>query len=170
MFKYHKTQFVTEFSNYYRRCADPLRSHKNVVKTSLHEITLEKFRLYCIPHEILPGDPLRSHKNVVKTSLHEITLEEFRLYCTPYEILPGRKLCFRYKNKVCVEKKENENVDIELETRNEVMETGEISHETANGIVNQSLEMLECSSLKVLRSDRILSIDKRKIKDVTTKF
>ena len=36
--KYHKTQSATEFSNYYRRCADPLRSHKNVVKTSLHEI------------------------------------------------------------------------------------------------------------------------------------
>ena len=47
--KYHKTQFVTEFSNYYRRCADPLRSHKKVVKTSLHEITLEEFRSYCIP-------------------------------------------------------------------------------------------------------------------------
>ena len=46
--KYHKTQFVTEFSNYYR-CADPVRSHKKVVKTSLHEITSEEFRLYCIP-------------------------------------------------------------------------------------------------------------------------
>ena len=53
--KYHKTKFVTEFSNYYRRLADPLRSHKNVVKTSLHEITLEEFRLYCIPYEILAG-------------------------------------------------------------------------------------------------------------------
>ena len=53
--KYHKTQFVTKFSNNYRRCADPLRSHKNVVKTSLHEITLEEFRLYCIPSEISPG-------------------------------------------------------------------------------------------------------------------
>ena len=53
--KYHKIQFVTEFSNYYKRCTDPLRSYKNVVKTSLHEITLEEFRLYCIPYEILPG-------------------------------------------------------------------------------------------------------------------
>ena len=52
--KYQKTQFVTEFSNYNRRCADPLRSHKNVVKTSLHEKTLEEFRLYCVPYEILP--------------------------------------------------------------------------------------------------------------------
>ena len=50
------------------------------------------------------------------------------------------------------------------------METDEISHETANDIVNQSLEMLECSPLKVLRSDRTLSIGKMKIKDVKTKF
>ena len=97
MWKYHKTQIVTEFSNYYRRCADPLRSHKNDVRTSLHEITSEEFRLYCIP----------------------------------YEILPGQKLCFHCKNKVLVEKKENENVDIEHENENEVMKTDEISHETA---------------------------------------
>ena len=55
--KYHKT-FVTEFTNYYRRCAGPLRRHKNVVQTSLHEITLEEFRLYCIPYEILPRQKL----------------------------------------------------------------------------------------------------------------
>ena len=36
------------FSNYYRRCADPFRSHKNVVKTILHVVTLEEFGLYCI--------------------------------------------------------------------------------------------------------------------------
>ena len=50
------------------------------------------------------------------------------------------------------------------------METDEASHETANDIINQSLEMLECSPLKVLQSDRTLTIGKRKIKDVTTKF
>ena len=69
-----------------------------------------------------------------------------------------------------VEKEENGNVDIEHENENELIETDEILHETANDIVNQSLEMLECSPLKVLRSDRTLSIGKRKIKDVTTKF
>ena len=106
--KYHKTQFVTKFSNHYRRYADPLRSHKNVVKTSLHEITLEEFRLYCIP----------------------------------YEILPGQKLCFRCKNKVFVEKKEKEKVDIEHENKNEVMVADEILHETANEIVNLSFEIL----------------------------
>ena len=43
--KYHKTQFVTEFFNYYRRCADPLRNHKNIVKASLHDyiVYLTKF-------------------------------------------------------------------------------------------------------------------------------
>ena len=134
--KYHKTQFVTEFSNHYRRYADPLRSHKNVMKTSLHKITLKEFRLYCIT----------------------------------YEILPGQKLCFRCKNKEFVEKKENENVDTEHENDNDTMETDEILYETANDIVNQSLEMLERSSLKISRPDRTLSIGKRNIKDVTIKF
>ena len=69
---------------------------------------------------------------------------------------------FVVKKKVFVEKKENDNVDIEHE--NEVMETDEASHETANDIINQSLEMLECSPLKVLQSDRTLTIGKRKIK------
>ena len=69
---------------------------------------------------------------------------------------------FVVKKKVFVEKKENDNVDIEHE--NEVMETDEVSHETANDIINQSLEMLECSPLKVLQSDRTLTIGKRKIK------
>ena len=45
---------------------------------------------------------------------------------------------------MCVEKRENENVDIEHENENKVMETDETLHETANDIVNQSLEMLEC--------------------------
>ena len=57
---------------------------------------------------------------------------------------------FCCKNKAFVAKKENENVDIERENENEVMGTDEISHKTANDIVNQSLEMLECSPLKVL--------------------
>ena len=50
------------------------------------------------------------------------------------------------------------------------METDEILHEAANDTVNQSLEILQCSPLKVLQSDRTLSIGKRKIKDVITKF
>ena len=86
----------------------------------------------------------------------------------PYEILPGQKLCFHCKNKVFVQKNENENVNIEHDNEHNVTEIDEISHETANDIVNQSLEILECSSLRVLQSDRTLSIGKRKIKYVTT--
>ena len=56
--KYHKTQFVPEFSSYYRRCADHHRSPKNVVKANLQEITLEEFGLCCIPYEVLPGQQL----------------------------------------------------------------------------------------------------------------
>ena len=33
--KYHKIQFVAEFSNCYKRCTDPLRSYKNVVKVCM---------------------------------------------------------------------------------------------------------------------------------------
>ena len=71
-------------------------------------------------------------------------------------------MCFHCKNKVFIEKKGNENVDIEHKNDNEVMEPDETSHKTANDIVNQSLEILECSPLKALRSDRTLSISKRK--------
>ena len=50
------------------------------------------------------------------------------------------------------------------------MQTDEMWHDTENYIVNQSLEILECSPLNVLLSHRVLSIGKRKIKDVPTKF
>ena len=94
-------------------------------------------------------------KNLVKTRLHEKTLEEFRLYCIPYEIQPGQTFCFCYKYKIFVDKKENENVNIEHENENNVMETDKISHEAANQFANQSLVMLECSYLKVLRKPNI---------------
>ena len=105
-------------------------------------------------------------KNVVKTSLHEII--QIMLY-TLWDFT-WTKIMFCCKNKVFVTKKENKNIDIEHENENEVMGTDEISHKTANDIVNQSLEMLECSPLKVLWSDRTSIGKKRKIKDVTTKF
>ena len=81
-----------------------------------------------------------------------------------------QKLCFRCKNKVFVEKTENENVDVEHENGSKVMEADEIWHKTVNDIINQYLQILECSHLKVLCSNRTLSIGKRKIKDVITKF
>ena len=55
----------------------------------------------------------------------------------------GDNNCFCCKHNVFVEKKEYENVDIEHLNENEVMGTDEISQETANDIINKSLEMLE---------------------------
>ena len=42
--------------------------------------------------------------------------------------------------------------------------------ETATELVNDSLEMLECSPLKTLRSDRTLKLGKRKIESATSKL
>ena len=82
----------------------------------------------------------------MKTILSEITLEEFRLCCLPYEILLGQKLMFSLQKQSTFEKKENDNVDTQHENENEAMETDEILLVTANDIVNQSVEMLDCSS------------------------
>ena len=80
------------------------------------------------------------------------------------------KNCFGYKNKVFLEKEDNKTVEIgnEIPNENEVMKTDEISQGAAKDVTNQSLEMLECSSLKMSWSDRTLSHDKGKIKAVTT--
>ena len=60
--------------------------------------------------------------------------------------------------------------NIAYENENEVIETDEMLHELANDIVNQSLEIVQCSPLKVFQSDRTLAIGKRRIRDVNTKF
>ena len=80
------------------------------------------------------ADPKKSQENVAKTSLHETFLEEFR-----------------NKNKVFLEKEDNKTVEIgnEIPNENEVMKTDEISQGAAKDVTNQSLEMLECSSLKM---------------------
>ena len=41
---------------------------------------------------------------------------------------------------------------------------------TDRHIANQSLELLDCSPIKVIRTDRTVSLGKRKINDFTTKF
>ena len=60
----------------------------------------------------------------------------------------------------------------ETDNADEVMlaETDEISGEAATELVNESLEMFECSPLKSFRTDRVLSLGKRKIEKVTSKF
>lgn len=61
------------------------------------------------------------------------------------------KNCFGFKNKVFLEKEDNKTVEIgnEIPNENEVMKTDEISQGAAKDVTNQSLEMLECSSLKM---------------------
>lgn len=71
--------------------------------------------------------------NVVKISLHETTLEDFRLYCIPYELLHRKKLCFCCKNKVVLDKEDEENIEIGhmVHNGNEAMEIDKISQKTA---------------------------------------
>ena len=71
-----------------------------------------------------------------------------------------------------LEKEDKENVEIENEIYNEndLMETDEMHQETAKDVANNPLEMLKYSHLKILRSDRTLSLGKRKIKGITTKL
>ena len=82
-------------------------------------------------------DPVSIHKTSVKTSLYEITLEEYKQFCASYRILPDQKVCFWCKNKIFVK-----NVDSDL------------LFEAGCSLVNQYLEIFDCSPLKVVRSDR----------------
>ena len=66
------------------------------------------------------------------------------------KLYQDKNYVFIVKIKHLLRRKESLNVDNEHENRNDIMETDSISHETANDIVSQSLEMLECSPLKVL--------------------
>ena len=49
-------------------------------------------------------------------------------------------------------------------------DSDQMSAEAATELVNDSLEMLECSPLKTLRSDRTLKLGKRKIESATSKL
>ena len=66
------------------------------------------------------------------------------------KLYQDKNYVFIVKIKHLLRRKESQNVDNEHENKNDIMETDSISHETANDIVSQSLEMLECSPLKVL--------------------
>ena len=60
----------------------------------------------------------------------------------------------------------DQNDDVEVMTG----DSGQMSVETATELVNDSLEMLECSPLKTLCSDRTLKLGKRKIESAISKF
>ena len=48
--------------------------------------------------------------------------------------------------------------------------TDDLSLEAACSLVNQSLEIFDCSSLKVVRSDRTVALGFKMIQNVTSKF
>ena len=56
------------------------------------------------------------------------------------------------------------------ETDEEALVTDDLSFEEACSLVNQSLEIFDCSPLKNVWSDRTVAPGKRKIQDVTSKF
>lgn len=43
----HKTQFIKDFSHGFRKCEDPLGIQKSAVRTNLHEVTREEYKLIC---------------------------------------------------------------------------------------------------------------------------
>ena len=63
-----------------------------------------------------------------------------------------------------------ENQNQGQETDEETVVTDDLSFEAACSLINQSLEIFDCSPFKVVRLDRTVALDKRKIQDVTSKF
>ena len=126
---YHKKQFLDDFSNNFRyKCADPLAIHKSLVKTNLHEVSLEDFK-----------------KGFFK-----------------YDILPGLKVGNCWKKISTI----SENIDSEESEEN----IYDVSFESASGIVHKSLQLLDCSPLKTVKTDRKLYLGKRKINDISKRF
>ena len=108
------------------------------------------------------------HKSVVKANLHEVSLPEFHSLCATYNVLPGQQVCMKClkrakDNAASVDTVEN---DIEMEKE----ENEKISVETAHEIVDNSLELFDCSPLKNVKSDRTLQTGKRKITKMTDVF
>ena len=82
-----------------------------------------------------------------------------------------KKTCLRCKNKILVKNVDSaETQNQGQETDEETVVTDDLSFEAAYSLVNQSLEIFNCSPLKAVRSDRNVALGKRKIQDVTIKF
>ena len=63
-----------------------------------------------------------------------------------------------------------ENQNQGQETDEETVVTNDLSFEAVCSLVNQSLEIVDFSPLKVIQSDRTVALGKREIQDVTSKF
>ena len=92
-------------------------------------------------------------------------------FCASYRILPRQKICLRCKNKIFVKNVDSvKNQSQGRETNEERTVTDNLSFEAACSLVNQFLEIFDCSFLKAVRSDRTVALGKRKIQAVTRKF
>ena len=112
------------------------------------------------------ADPLNIHQNIVKINLHVLILEEFK-QITQYKVLPGQKICRNCVNTIFKSEDADQNDDIE-----EVMtgDSDQMPVEAAKELVNDSLEMLECSPLKKYVLTEPLKLGKRKIKSTISKL
>ena len=63
-----------------------------------------------------------------------------------------------------------ENQNQEQEIDEETVVADDLSFEAVCSLVNQSLEMFDCSPLKVVRLDRFVALGERKIQDVISNF
>ena len=114
------------------------------------------------------SDPFKIHKSTVKTNLHIVTLGEYKKTYNSLDILPGQKICRNCNHKLFTSK---ENDEGKYDVNNSTMDIDhDMSVETATELVNESLEMFECSPLKWTRSDRALNVGKRKLDDVQKKL
>ena len=95
-----------------------------------------------------------------------VTLEEYK-QITQYEVLPGQKICRNCDKTIFKSEDTDQNDDVK-----EVMtgDSEQMSFEAARELVTDSLEMLEYSPLKTLRSNRTLKLGKRKIESAISKL
>ena len=99
----------------------------------------------------------------VKSNLKEVTLEMYKRFRETVELIPGNKICAK-----CILKANEQPNDSDNEI--EEMETPEIYSEDALDIANKSLSILDCSPLKKVRADKVISESKRKIEAATSKL
>ena len=112
-------------------------------------------------------------KAFVKTNLREVSLSEYSNFVAQYDILPGQNVCMKClktakdSDSECNVPKDNVNEICESDVD---MEKDEISIEMVCNIVEKSMELLDCSPLKNVKSNSTLQTGKRKISSVTSVF
>ena len=124
-------------------------------------------------HRFKCADPFLVHKAFVKTNLLKVLLSEYSNFFTRHGILPERRVCMK-----CLKRAEDSDSEdnVPKDNVNEIcesdigMEKDKISFETACNITEKCLELLDCSPLKNVKSNRALQTGKRKIRSVTSAF